>query len=565
MPLTVDQAWSLIEDASRRLKTCQLLSVHEQKKVSHALRVLEASPAEIGPTDQLRSPSRQKRQKFYIFLRTVLHSCGPYGVLLAAISLTQTTVSGMTNSQRNALCEKMMSHNDGQLPSNLHLQSFAAQLQDLKAVGGTFSRRETDSQGGPPGKSEKQDTGRSSTASTRHIMWVGIPAGSETIRHNPYLHSPVCFKDLEIFEEIDSPFRAISMGLLEKLKDKLGPHFLEFDDDKVRNVAYVHQSVLMMLFVAHLSSATIEFYNWELEKHAFMHEALASHQDQVLLFISDTSCDETAEDLYSATDYLEAVRANFQVYPKKSEWSWSLQKVGDIRILDDAAQESNTWRPKTCFGMGECSLTQPQDGHMVLKRSHSCAGREVKVVAMTKRDKLLCKVSVSAQAARQLKRGRKQNSQAHKFLYFHQEYVPTFRRTGEFRVWVCNGRVVCSFRTKDDETLPGKPMALRQLDTNDYSDFNWYSSDKSTRKQKHDELLQFILDTDSRIRQLESDRFDTVQIGARYDCGISPDHRFYVNELTRFSNADTFSGLLAPPHDQIIGALAKIIAEKLLI
>ena len=33
-------------------------------------------------------------------------------------------------------------------------------------------------------------------------------------------------------------------------------------------------------------------------------------------------------------------------------------------------------------------------------------------------------------------------------------------------------------------------MALRQLDTNDYSDFNWYSPDKSTRKQKYDELLQ---------------------------------------------------------------------------
>jgi hypothetical protein len=99
--------------------------------------------------------------------------------------------------------------------------------------------------------------------------------------------------------------------------------------------------------------------------------------------------------------------------------------------------------------------------------------------------------------------------------------------------------------------------------TNDYSDFNWYSPDKSTRKQKHDELLQFTLDTDSHIRQLRSDRFDTVQIGTRYDCGISPG--FYVIELTRFANADTFSGLLAPSHDQIIGPLARMIAEKLLI
>jgi hypothetical protein len=134
-----------------------------------------------------------------------------------------------------------------------------------------------------------------------------------------------------------------------------------------------------------------------------------------------------------------------RVYPKKLEWSWTLQKVGDIRTLDDLAQGSITWRPKTCFGVGECLLTQPQGGKMVLKRSHSCAGRGVQVVAMTKRDKLLCKAPVPDQTAKYKKRGRYQGVQLHRFLYFHQEYVPTFRRTGEFRVWVCGGRVVCAF------------------------------------------------------------------------------------------------------------------------
>lgn len=107
MPLTVDDAWSLIDDTSRRLKSCQLLSVREQRKISHALGVLKAPPPGIGPPNQLRSPSMQKRQKFYGFLLMVLHSCGPYGVLVAAITLTQTTVSGMTNNHRNALCEKL--------------------------------------------------------------------------------------------------------------------------------------------------------------------------------------------------------------------------------------------------------------------------------------------------------------------------------------------------------------------------------------------------------------------------------------------------------------------------
>lgn len=144
MPLTVDEAWSLIEATSRHLRSCQLLSVREQRKVSHALGVLEVSPAEISPPIQLRSPSMQKRQKFYGFLRMVLHSCGPYGVLVAAISLTQTTVSGMTNKHRNALCEKLASHKDGQLSTNPHLQSFVARLRDLKPVGGAFSRQGAD-------------------------------------------------------------------------------------------------------------------------------------------------------------------------------------------------------------------------------------------------------------------------------------------------------------------------------------------------------------------------------------------------------------------------------------
>ena len=369
---------------------------------------------------------------------------------------------------------------------------------------------------------------------------------------------------MEIFEEVDSPFQAVTKDIVDDLRARLGPCFVDYDDDEGHDTVYVHQSILMMLFVGHWSGATVEFYNWESDEGLFVRKVLASNYDQVLLFMSDTSCDGRMEDLYRTTDYLEVVKAGVTVYPAKSEWSWCQHKVGDIRTLDNVAQESNGWRPKTCFGMGDCLLAHPQSSQMVLKRSHSCAGTEVKVVAMAKRDKLLCKAPEPSQTTKRMKRGRYRGVRTHKFLYFHQEYVPTFRRTGEFRVWVCRGQVVSAFRTKDDDNLANKPMALRQVDTNDYSDFNWYSSDSSTRKQKHDELLQFVLDTDFRIRRVKSDKFDTVQVGARYDCGISSDDRFYINELTRFTNADTLSGLLAPPHDQIIGPLAKAIAQTLL-
>ena len=130
---------------------------------------------------------------------------------------------------------------------------------------------------------------------------------------------------------------------MDDLKAKLGSRFLEYDNEKTGNMVFIHLSVLMMLFVAHLSGATVEFCNWDSDKEAFMHKVLASNHDEVLLFISDTSCDETVEDLYRVTDYLEAVRPDVKVCPKKSEWSWCQQKVGDIRTLDDVARESNAW------------------------------------------------------------------------------------------------------------------------------------------------------------------------------------------------------------------------------
>ena len=136
--LSADDAWLLINDALKNMKSCQLLSVRQQRRVLHALGALNASPPEAAHLHQPCSPSRQKRQKFYGFLRTVLHTCGPYGVLVAAIGLTQTIVSGMTNYQRNALCEKLASHKDWQLPDSPHLQSFVVQLRALRSVYSMF-------------------------------------------------------------------------------------------------------------------------------------------------------------------------------------------------------------------------------------------------------------------------------------------------------------------------------------------------------------------------------------------------------------------------------------------
>ncbi|KAM4062529.1 hypothetical protein HRG_011249 [Hirsutella rhossiliensis] len=400
-------------------------------------------------------------------------------------------------------------------------------------------------------------------AKTRHVVWVGIPAGDGSIRENSFIHVRVCFKDLELFNDHCSPFQSVSEHVVKDLEARLGSSFIEYDSN---GVVFIHQSVLMMLFAVHISSATVDFCNWKLDEQNLIHTVQNSSCDEVLVYVSDTSCDTSGlvRRLYDTTDYLEAVMGNMRVYPSKTELSWCRNKVGDVRVMDDIAAKLQTWRPRTCFGRGHCALRDVESGLMVLKRSYSCAGVHVHVVPVTQRGKLLCTAPTQDRVARRTKptkRAQRSGVREQGIFYFHQEFIPTFRKIGEFRVMVCGGQVLAAFRTKEDWDARAKPMALRQLQL---SDFNWHSQDDETaRKQKRDELLDFVLETDTQIRQLKGERFETVHVGARYDCGISPDGHFFVSELTRFTFADTFSGVGAP-YDQIIGPLARMIARVLL-
>ena len=137
MLLTIDEAWLLIDDAAKSLQSCQLLSARKQRNVLHALGTLKESPPHVVDPHQLCSPNTQKCRKFYAFLHRVLHTRGPHGVLVATIALTQTTVSGMTNDHRNAICQKLASHKDWQPPTNPHLQSH---LQVERRLRGAASR-----------------------------------------------------------------------------------------------------------------------------------------------------------------------------------------------------------------------------------------------------------------------------------------------------------------------------------------------------------------------------------------------------------------------------------------
>lgn len=136
MPITVEEAWILVEDARKSLQSSQLLSARKQKNVLHALKTLRSPLPEMVDPHLQCSPSMQKRCKFYHFLHAVLHTCGPHAGLVSAIALTQTAVSGMRNDHRSALCQKIASHTDWPPATNPHLQSFAAQFRELRRLDG---------------------------------------------------------------------------------------------------------------------------------------------------------------------------------------------------------------------------------------------------------------------------------------------------------------------------------------------------------------------------------------------------------------------------------------------
>ena len=83
----------------------------------------------------------------------------------------------------------------------------------------------------------------------------------------------------------------------------------------------------------------------------------------------------STDDFYKKIGKVADAHGNLRVYPSKTETDRAHHKIGDIRALDIIAESSEyafSYRPQTCFGIGQCAMMDLSAETMVLKRDRSC-------------------------------------------------------------------------------------------------------------------------------------------------------------------------------------------------
>ncbi|KAL6351811.1 hypothetical protein LRP88_14904 [Fusarium phalaenopsidis] len=293
-------------------------------------------------------------------------------------------------------------------------------------------------------------------ASKTHILFLGIPEVDD-IASNDMLGIPVDLEDLEILNK--HLYTLLTPEKINNLQTHLGPSFISHRGNKL----VIHQAVLTILYACQGPTVTADFRAWaELrdlnQRDQLVERIQAMPQTKMLVFVSCTNSSWPSpglEEFHSYMNLIEAAYGNVVVCPSETEVKWAELKIGDIRAFNGIAQSSNkfTYRPKTCLGIGECTLPDICARH-AMKRSHSCGGAHVKVTGANSRPGLRCQLPTTAPTA--MRAGsRTIKSASSKHVWFHQELVESFGQFGEFRVWLVQGRP--SRPRKQNLTLPSIP------------------------------------------------------------------------------------------------------------
>lgn len=316
----------------------------------------------------------------------------------------------------------------------------------------------------------------------------------------------------------------------------------------------IHQTIVTML-QATSPWLDVTFWTWDMVVDKIntnkLYEEILGKDGHVVLFVPSTVSSAPGLTLSSFYDHLRplsAVSESVTFFPSETEHRWESEKIGDIKALDDIATEQREakndrfgYRPRTCFGVGSCSLKDLDESRLIIKRSHSAASEHVRGQEKKDRQRLKCCD------------GKGRTLQKDKVLYywFHQERVETLKTLGEFRVFVCAtangaGEVVSIVHTKPgfDYIAAQRPGEHVFRGLGDYK----------TRKHELEEFAIFIW---KRLlaRPDSQMHFGSLQVGVRLDIGISemsPNGRWFVSEITRLFDADQFAKQhLAAPYTEI--------------
>jgi len=368
-----------------------------------------------------------------------------------------------------------------------------------------------------------------------------------------------------------------------------------------RGVWYIHQLLATVTLAINkfVPDCQLLQHKWEsaisLIRSGTLLDSLKEQNGQVVIFISSTLADwpDMSQSEFLDTIYRIVVgHTHIRVYPSISEQRFEMLKIGDIRALDEIATAFDcpvefSMRPTTCGGYGECKLSnlRPRDYH-VLKRSESCASAHVYKKKSEDRDKLRCALPGTPLND---KTTRPMSSSP---FWFHQEFVPELDAF-EFRVFIKNngaaGEVIHTIWTSSvplAEAVKGKRSKIKTRKVSE-DDFHWAVPDGASRKPdiqraKLKELKEFALYVYQALRRREDSNphFETLEVGVRLDIGvlsrtandargatdvyIEPGKYFFVNEITRWPEADWFSeSTLETPYLRLCAEFAEPLARYL--
>jgi hypothetical protein len=504
------------EDAFERLVYAGKLTQQERKQVQDGWKVFQ-------------SPISSRHAIFAAFIQSALQ-ISPEAAFLCMAKLGLTHLGRMRANERALLLDKIASES-----GRFDILDFPNLCLSL---GVQFSISAA------PVQHCKPDA---------HFICIGAPS-SGNIAQYEFLGVPLSLEDHEILGDAYPGFT--DRVSIEALKTRLGSGFISEENGRLT----VHQALMTAHLLDGADRLSAEFQPWDWVVDQVKHNSLfeyLSNIDAPRIIILDLRTDRSWHKLPESAFYYHvrtvmALHGNITLLPSETETKWAELKIGDIRALDDIANTPNkcSYRPKTCFGQSGCILSDPQQ-KTVSKRSHSCGAGHVHTGRSGRRSRAKCSSP-----------GKSLDGP----VWFHQEYVDSLVKFGEYRIFLCGNRVIVTARTCFDWSSEPKKLAVRPLVLD--NDFVWFSSDPKEQLRKHEELLTFAKHVRSRLlkRADAREHYASLQIGVRLDIGVSklsPDGEFFVNEITRFPSADQFSAVITPtPHLDICKAWADAVVKE---
>ncbi|SPJ80236.1 uncharacterized protein FTOL_08628 [Fusarium torulosum] len=387
------------------------------------------------------------------------------------------------------------------------------------------------------------------------LLYVGTPAVQD-IGKSDLLGIPVNLSDIEVFN--GEPAAVFKREEISGMQRDLGKAFIR----RLGGEPVIHQTIASMLFARTKDQVEAEFKQWDWLISQIRNKSLLKYVrdkevSNVLILLSNTNSDWeeiSIPDLYGHLRMLSAFHGSLAVFPSETETQWASWKIGDLQILDKIAQDADweySYRPRTCSGMGKCALPSKTVKKMVTKRSQSCGAGHVKIVDGTERDNLRC-IDTEESNSKLCET----DIDIRQPIFFHQEYIDSLRTFGEYRIFICRGRIIGIAFTKFKED--GKPnnFAVERATSKHLA---WFSAEHEKQQQKLEELRGFALFQYSRLLDLSDVReeYRSLRVGIRLDIGVSElssEGRFFVSEPTRIYAADFMSQLIL---DQPYTAIAK--------